>query len=417
MEQKHDVILIGAGPAGMMAAGTAAQMGKSVLLLEKNDKCGRKLAITGKGRCNVTNNSDNQNLMANIPVNGRFLYSAFAAFSSADTIDFFESRGCPLKTERGNRVFPVSDSAYSIVDTLVGYCKENGVKIKKANVGSLIIENGKITGVKTTDNRTFLCDNLILACGGCSYPATGSDGSGYILARQAGHTVTPIYPSLVPLTSNSPDCKRLAGLQLKNIDIKAVNITDNKTVYSQRGELLFTPYGISGPLTLSASSHMRKITPGKYTVYIDLKPALSYEKLDERILRDFSQGAGLNISQILTKLLPFAMIPVILDRCGMESSVKVGAITKQQRLNLAQNIKCFDIPISGYRPIDEAIITSGGVDVKEINPKTMESKLVKGLYFAGEIIDVDAHTGGYNLQIAFSTGHAAAMGVIYNSNE
>ena len=417
MEKSFKVIVIGAGPAGMMAAGTIAQLGADVLLLEKNDRLGKKLLITGKGRCNVTNNCEIDNLMANIPVNNRFLYSAFSLFSPADTMHFFESRGCPLKTERGNRVFPVSDNAYDIVDTLVSFCKENGVKIKKENVNKIIIKDGVAIGVDTADGTSYYADHIIIACGGSSYPGTGSDGSGFALARAVGHTVTQIKPSLVPLTSKSKDCPDMMGLSLKNVSIKVKNNSTNKIIYTDFGEMLFTHFGLSGPIILSASSHMRDMSDGLYSIIIDLKPALDQQQLDKRLVRDFSEKQNWNFSNALSKLLPAKMIPVVVKRSGIAPDTKVNSITKEQRKALVEVIKSFKVKISGFRPIQEAIITSGGVDVTQINPKTMGSKLVDNLYFAGEVIDVDAHTGGYNLQIAFSTGYAAAQGVFEKQYE
>jgi len=401
----------------MMAAGTLGYLGFDSVMYDKNPKPGRKLAITGKGRCNVTNNCDIQNLMANVAVNPKFLYSSFYGFTPADTMEFFESRGCPLKTERGNRVFPVSDKAYDIVDTLFNYCKSSNVKFVTSSIKELLTENGKIVGVKCSDGTAEYYDYVILATGGKSYPGTGSDGNGYALAKKVGHKVTPIKPSLVPLTSHNKDCLNMMGLSLRNISIKVKNNSTNKIIYTDFGEMLFTHFGLSGPVILSASSHMRNMSDGLYSVIIDLKPALSEQQLDKRLVREFSENQNRNFSNTIGELLPSKMIPVIIKRSGIAPETKVNSITREQRKALTELIKNFEIKISGFRPIAEAIITSGGIDVSEINPKTMESKFVKGLYFAGEIIDVDAHTGGYNLQIAFSTGYAAAQGIFKNHYE
>ena len=398
------IIIIGAGPAGMMAAGTAASYGAQVTVLEKNKRQGRKLLITGKGRCNVTNNCDVAKLMENIPVNPRFLYSAFSGFSPEDTMRFFEERGVPLKTERGGRVFPESDKAMDINDALVAWCREMGVKfLTECPVEEIITENGAVRGVKAAD-RVFDCDACIVAAGGSSYPVTGSNGDGFRLARKAGHTVTPISPSLVPIETEETDCKEMQGLALKNISI---TVTDEKgkTVYTDFGELLFTHFGMSGPVILSASSHMRK--GAGHTISIDLKPALSAEQLDARIQRDFAQNINKDFANSLFGLVPRSMAAVVVSRSGIPTETKVNQISREQRLTLVSLLKNFSFRVKRFRPIEEAIITSGGVSVKEIEPKTMRSKLVEGLYFAGEVIDVDAHTGGFNLQIAFSTGYSA----------
>lgn len=400
------VVVIGAGAAGLMAAGTAAQYGASVILIEKNQRVGRKIMITGKGRCNVTNNCDIQTFINNVPVNGRFLYSALNSFSSHDTMEFFEGIGLDLKTERGNRVFPVSDRAVDVVDTLYDFATNNDVNIVCDTAKALIIEDGEVIGVKC-DNETYYADSVIICCGGKSYPLTGSTGDGYLLAKQAGHTITDLKPSLVPLQSDNPDCKAMQGLALKNISFKIVNNESKKIVYSDFGEMLFTHFGISGPVVLSASSQIRDIAENKYYAEIDLKPALSIEQLDKRLQNDFAENANKDVSNSFSKLLPRKIIVPVLKRWGVPFDKKCNSITKEERRKLCEILKSFKIEINGFRPIEEAIITSGGVKTNEINPKTMESKLVKGLYFAGEVIDCDAYTGGFNLQIAWSTGKLA----------
>lgn len=406
--------MIGAGPAGMMAAGQAALLGARVTLLEKNRRAGRKLLITGKGRCNITNNCDRNTLIANTVSNPRFLYSAFSQFSPEDTMEFFESRGVPLKTERGNRVFPVSDHSTDINDCLFDFCRKSGVRfVSEQTAQALIIEDGRVTGVKTADGGVLPCDCCIIATGGCSYPATGSTGDGYALAQQAGHTVVPASPSLVPLVCAEDDCRRAQGLSLKNI---AITVTDGSgaKVYEDFGELLFTHFGLSGPVILSASSHMRR---GEgHTVSIDLKPALDREKLDARILRDFSQGLNRQFANSLGALLPKSLEPIVVERSGIPPETPVNSVTREQRQRLADVIKGLTFTVTGFRPVDEAIITAGGVTVGEIEPKTMRSKLCGGLYFAGEVIDVDAHTGGFNLQIALSTGYAAGTSAACDFN-
>lgn len=417
MNNNTKAAVIGAGPAGMMAAGTLGALRFDVVMYDKNTKPGRKLAITGKGRCNVTNNCDVSNLLANVAVNSKFLYSSFYGFTPSDTMEFFESRGCPLKTERGNRVFPVSDNAFDIVDVLFNYCKSNNVIFRTAEIKSILTDNGRASGLKLADGTKEYYDYIVLASGGKSYPGTGSDGSGYRLAKTVGHTVTEIKPSLVPLTSKSKDCPDMMGLSLKNISIKVKNNRTGKTVYTDFGEMLFTHFGLSGPVILSASSHMKDMSDGLYSVIIDLKPALTEEQLDKRLIRDFSENQNRNFSNALGELLPSKMIPIVVKRSAITPDLKVNSITREQRKNLVNLMKNFEVKISGFRPISEAIITSGGIKVSEIDPATMKSKLVKDLYFAGEIIDVDAHTGGYNLQIAFSTGYAAAQGIFKSHYE
>lgn len=404
--KSKSVIVIGAGAAGLIAAGTAAENGASVTLIEKNPRVGRKIMITGKGRCNLTNNCDVQTYISNVPVNGRFLYSAVSSFSPYDTMAFFENLGLELKTERGNRVFPVSDKAVDVVDTLYSYVKSLKVNIVNDAALSLAFENGAICKVKC-QNSEYAADSVIVCCGGKSYPLTGSTGDGYTLAKQAGHTVITLKPSLVPLESRDNDCKSMQGLSLKNVSLKIINRQNGKTEYSDFGEMLFTHFGISGPMVLSASSHLRDISTKEYYAQIDLKPALTLEQLDKRLQHDFSINANKDVSNAFSKLLPRKIIVPVLKRWGVPFDKKCNVITKEERKKLCELLKAFTVDISGFRPIEEAIITSGGVKVSELNPKTMESKLVKGLYFAGEVIDCDAYTGGFNLQIAWSTGRLA----------
>ncbi len=389
-----------------MAAVQAARLGKSVIVFEKNDRLGRKLRITGKGRCNVTNNSPVEVHLNNIPVNSRFLYSSFAGFDSADVMNFFEELGVPLKTERGNRVFPVSDKADDIADALAYEMKNLGVKIINKRVSALIIEENVCVGV-IAGKEEFRSASTLIACGGKSYPNTGSTGDGYTLAESAGHTVTELKPSLVPLMSPDKFCAEMMGLSLRNVTLRLYD--GKKLIFSELGEMLFTHFGVSGPLVLSASSHIRDMTPNRYHLEIDLKPALSPEQLDVRIRRDFAENLNRDFINGIRKLLPTKLIPVAVKLSGIAPETKINSITKEQRHKFGELIKSFPVRISGFRPIEEAIITSGGVSVKEINPRTMESKLVPGLFFAGEVIDTDAYTGGFNLQIAFSTAYSAAL--------
>lgn len=402
-------VIIGGGAAGLMAACAAAEKygGRAVTVIEKNRRPGRKLMITGKGRCNVTNNCDRDTLISNVPANGRFLFSAFSDFGTADTMEFFEKRGVPLKTERGNRVFPVSDKASDIVDALVNAVNKSGVKILTAEAEEILTDNSAVTGVRTRDGEILEADSVILATGGMSYPVTGSTGDGYKMAGRLGHTVTPLKASLVPLNVKQGFCSRLSGLSLKNVTLTVYESGRKKPVFSELGEMLFTHFGISGPLVLSASAHMRKMGSAEYVAYIDLKPALDEQKLDSRILRDFEEEKNRNFGNSLDKLLPKSIIPVIISLSGIAPDTKVNQISREQRARLCGVLKALRLDITGFRPIEEAIITGGGISVKEINPSTMESKLVSGLFFAGEIIDADAYTGGFNLQIAFSTGHLA----------
>lgn len=404
------VIVIGAGAAGTMAAGTAAENGADVLLLERNEKIARKVLITGKGRCNVTNNvSDIQSFIQNIPGNGRFLYGAFSAFDNHDVMSFFENYGVPLKVERGDRVFPVSDKAMDIVDALNRYISDMGVKRKTERVTELLIENGTVCGVKTEQGNTYNAESVIIATGGLSYPRTGSSGDGYKLAKSAGHTVTELRPSLSALVCREGMCSECMGLSLKNVAIKVFDTKKKKEIYDDFGEMLFTHFGVSGPMILSASAHMRDMEKARYEIYIDLKPALSHEKLDARILRDFAENSNKSISNILALLLPKSMITPILRAAQIKPSEKANQITKEMRKNLVDAVKAVRLTVMDFNDIAEAIVTSGGVKVSEINPKTMESKLCSGLYFAGEVIDCDGYTGGFNLQIAFSTGHLAGV--------
>lgn len=409
---KYDVIVIGAGAAGCMAAGTAASNGKSVLLIERNDKIGRKVMITGKGRCNVTNACSLLNeLIENIPVNGRFLYGALSRFMPFDTMDFFENLGVNLKIERGNRVFPESDKAVEIVDALNTYLKNTGVKRIKGRIVKFNIENSSIVSAEDETGKTYEAEKYIIATGGKSYPLTGSTGDGYELAKQCGHTITELKPALVPLETTERWTTSLQGLALKNVSVTVRDNDSYKEVFTDFGEMLFTHFGVSGPLILSASSHMHNIRSGKYSIEIDLKPALSEEKLDARILRDFSENANKSIANALVKLLPHKLIPVIVKLSEIPTDMKVNQITKDMRKDLVYLLKHFEITVDRFRPIEEAIVTSGGVSVKEINPKNMQSALCENLYFAGEVIDVDAYTGGFNLQIAFSTGVLAGKSV------
>ena len=406
---RYDGIVIGGGAAGMFAAITAAKRGQNVLLLEKNDRLGRKLLITGKGRCNVTNNCTGQEVLQNVPRNGRFLYSAMTAFPPEKTMAFFEERGCRLKTERGNRVFPVTDKSQSVLDCLQSELHRQKITVKTARVRDILTQDGHVTGVRT-QNEEIAANWVILATGGASYPATGSTGDGYELARQAGHKVVPAVPSLVPLEIHEGFCSRLMGLSLRNVALKVLD-TDKggKEIYKDFGEMLFTHFGVSGPMVLSASAHMRDMKSGRYKIVIDLKPALTPEQLDARILRDFSENTNRNFINALNSLLPKKLVPVIVSLSGISPSEKVNQVTKEQRRRLAELLKGLTVTVTGFRPIAEAIGTSGGVEVSSIDPKTMESKLVSGLYFAGEVIDADAYTGGYNLQIAFSTGRLAGI--------
>lgn len=407
---KSDVIIVGGGAAGLFSAVMLARNGVKCLVLEQNKILGKKLLITGKGRCNVTNNCDTQTVMKNIPRNPRFMYSPLSQFAPEDTMRFFEELGVKLKTERGNRVFPESDKSQSIVNALVDEAKRLGVRFAKERVTEIKEQNGRISQV-ITDKSSYLTEYVILATGGKSYPSTGSKGDGYTFSQKLGHTVTELKGSLVPLVTEESEACEMMGLSLKNVTLTLVDNQKNKKLYSEMGEMLFTHFGVSGPLVLSASAHIDKVEKGRYTLSIDLKPALSEKQLDERILRDFSEEKNRDFANSLGRLLPSTMIPIIVSRSKIPPDLKVNSITREQRLSLVSLIKNYTLTVRDFRPIDEAIITSGGVSIKEISPKTMESKLVEGLYFAGEIIDVDAYTGGFNLQIAFSTAYAAASAI------
>ena len=401
---RYDGIVIGGGPAGMFAAINAAGQGSRVLLLEKNDRLGKKLLITGKGRCNVTNNCDEREVLQNVPRNGRFLFSAMAAYPPEKVISFFEKNGCPLKTERGNRVFPVSDKSQSVLDCLKDQLRREKVTVQTAKVKSILVENGAAVGVQTDKEKIF-ANWVILATGGASYPTTGSTGDGYAMAENLGHTLIPAEGSLVPLETEGCDCQDMQGLSLRNVGVKLLN-AKGKVLYKDFGELLFTHFGVSGPTVLSASAHLKG---DGCVLSLDLKPALDEGKLDDRILRDLEMYQNRSMENALTDLLPRSMIPVVLRRLEIDPNLQANSLKKQQRRALVELLKAFTITISGKRPVAEAIITSGGVKVSEIDPKTMESKIVQGLYFAGEIIDCDAYTGGFNLQIAWATACAAAL--------
>ena len=398
----HDLIVVGGGPAGMFAAITAARKGAKVLLLEKNDRLGKKLLITGKGRCNVTNDCPAEEVLRNTPRNGRFLYSAMTAFPPESTKQFFENQGCPLKTERGNRVFPQSDRSASILDSLKQALADQGVTVKTGRVRQILTLEGAVSGVRT-DGDEYTAPSVILATGGASYPATGSTGDGYAMAQKLGHRVIPAQGSLVPLETAGEDCRRMQGLSLRNVGVRLLDAR-GKVLYRDFGELLFTHFGVSGPTVLSASCHLK----GEgCCLVIDLKPALEEGKLDARILRDLELYQNRAMENALTDLLPRSMIPVVLDRLEIDPNMQANSLTKEKRRALVGLLKAFRVEITGKRPVAEAIITSGGVKVSEIDPKTMESKLVPGLFFAGELIDCDAYTGGFNLQIAWATAFAA----------
>ena len=413
-EVKKKVAVIGGGAAGMLAAGRIARGGCSVTLFERNSLLGKKLGITGKGRCNLTSDVPAEDFMKNVTKNGKFLFSAINRFSCRDTMDFFTSLGVKLKTERGGRVFPESDKAVDVVLALKKYVLDAGVSIKTERVTSLDAENGNITAITTEKNKYTGFDDVLLCTGGASYPLTGSTGDGYGIARALGHTVTEIMPSLVGLWSEDKLCRDTQGLSLKNVSIKVYDNAKNKAVYEDFGEMLFTHFGLSGPLILSASAHTRPMEKGRYTVFIDLKPALTVEQLDARVLSDFDKYKNKNFENSLVDLFPSKLIQPFIYMCGIAPDRKVNSITRAEREKIVSLIKALPVRISGFRPIDEAIVTSGGVKTSEIDPKTMRSKKVNNLYFAGEIIDVDAYTGGFNLQIAFSTAVTAADAIIGN---
>jgi len=400
------LVIIGGGPAGMMAGGTAGSRGLEVLLIEKNRTLGRKLLLTGKGRCNFTNDTDLQGLIDNIPVNGRFLYSAFSKFSNKDLIRFFNDLGVRTKVERGGRVFPESDRAEDILKALERYIRDNNVRVIHGEVKRVLKEDNRVLGVILSDGRFIASDSVIIATGGLSYPQTGSTGDGYRFARELGHSIVPPKPSLVPLEIEEPWVSDLQGLTLKNVSIRVFD-QFGKEVYTDLGEMLFTHFGISGPIVLSASSHMRDIDKNRYRIVIDLKPGLTEEALDRRVQRDFEKYSRRYFINSLGELLPRSLIPVVVELSGIPRDKYVNQISREERRILVKLLKGLNLTVSRFRPIEEAIVTSGGVNVSEINPSTMESKLVKGLFFAGEVIDVDGYTGGFNLQIAFSTGYVA----------
>ena len=406
MNETKKIVVIGGGAAGMMAAIYAAYGGAEVTLLEKMNACGKKLRITGKGRCNVTNDCTREEFLQNIPTNPRFLYGALSFFSTEDTMRFFEDAGVPLKVERGRRVFPISDKAEDIVRALTDRCKELGIRVLFEKAEELVISDGKIVGVRISDGE-LSADAVIVCTGGASYPRTGSDGDGYRLAKKIGHTVTPLLPSLVPIVSRDKVCAEMQGLSLKNVSLTVRATASGKTVYEDFGEMMFTHFGLTGPMILSASAHLPDLTPGKYEASINLKPALDEKTLDARLLSDFQKYQNKDFQNALGDLLPAKMIPIVLRRSGIPPHKKVNSVTKEERRVLRELLQDFRVSLDGFRPLSEAIVTKGGISIREINPKTMESKLCRGLYFAGEILDVDAYTGGYNLQIAFATGALA----------
>ncbi|WP_448904494.1 NAD(P)/FAD-dependent oxidoreductase [Eubacterium sp.] len=404
------IIIIGGGAAGLIASATAAKRGEDVTVIEKNSRPARKVMITGKGRCNVTNACfDLDDLINSVVTNKRFMYSAFSSFMPYDTIALIEEMGVPTKIERGNRVFPESDKAVDIVDALVKNAKQSGVKFVEGTVTSFNTENNVIKSVNLADGTVVDGDAFAICTGGLSYQSTGSTGDGYRLAESVGHSFTDIEPALISLVASNGFVPKLQGLSLRNISIKLLD--GEKEIYSDFGEMLFTHYGVSGPVILSASSHMTHPKEHNYKIIIDLKPALDEQTLDKRIQRDFAENTNKDFINSLSKLLPNKLIPVIVKLSGIEPSEKVNQITKAQRQNLVHLLKNFTVNISDFRPINEAIITSGGIDVKEINPKTMGSKIIDNLFFAGEVIDVDAYTGGFNLQVAFSTGYLCGMNI------
>ena len=412
------VIVIGGGPAGIMAAISAARDNSDVVLLEKNNSLGKKLLITGKGRCNITSSIDINEFIKNIPGNGRFLYSAFQNFTNNDIIELIENNGIKVKEERGNRIFPVTDKAEDVLKCFIKEMKKYpNIEIKTlTKVESILTENGKVIGVKLESGEKLYAEKVILATGGKSYPLTGSNGDGYQMAQKLGHTIENIRGSLVPLTADKRMCQSMQGLSLRNVRIQIKDIKNNKKIYDDFGEMLFTHFGVSGPTILSSSAHLLRykdidklLKEGKIKLFIDLKPALSNEELDSRIRRDFEEIKNKEFKNSLEKLLPKKMIDTVLNLSKIDLNKKVNSITKEERTKIVELLKNFEITLDGFRPVEEAIVTAGGINIKEINPKTMESKLIEGLYFAGEIIDVDAYTGGFNLQIAYSTGFTAGL--------
>ncbi|MBR5858313.1 MAG: NAD(P)/FAD-dependent oxidoreductase [Clostridia bacterium] len=403
----YDCIVIGGGPAGLFAAYNAAINGNSVLLLEKNDRCGRKLDITGKGRCNVTNACTKEEFLSNVIANPRFMMSAISRFDYEDTVAFFEMMGVATKVERGNRVFPESDKAHDITQALIDACNNAGVEIRHKRVTAILTEQNAVRGVRCGKEDIF-ARTVIIACGGASYPKTGSDGAGHRLAEGVGHTITKIRPSLVPLVSPDKLCRDCMGLSLKNVGISFYK-DGKKPIYSEQGEMMFTHFGVTGPCILSASAHLQNSYP--CTLYIDMKPALDEKTLDKRLLRDFVEIPNKAIKNAFGALLPSKLIEPFIEMTGIDPETKLNSLTKEERARIVALMKALPIKITGTRPIDEAIVTGGGVDCREIDPKTMQSKLVSGLYFAGEVMDIDAYTGGFNLQIAFSTAFVAGNSI------
>ena len=401
------VLCIGGGAAGLLAAGIAAENGAKVTVIERNARPARKVMITGKGRCNVTNDCDTETFLAHVPTNPRFLHSALRRFSTEDICALLRRFGVETKVERGNRVFPVSDKAVDVVDALVMFARTAGVTFEHGRVTELLMSNGRCVGAKTEDGRCFEADAVAVCTGGLSYPQTGSTGDGFVLALSAGHTVTECRPSLVPLCIREYDCSQMQGLSLKNVTLKVTDTANGKVLFEELGEMMFTHFGVTGPLVLSASAHMRNMSPGRYVLSVDLKPALHETVLSERLLRELHTHRNASVMTMLGSLLPRSMVPVMAARVGLKPTLPCHSVTKEQRLRLQSTLKDFRLTVEGFRPIAEAIVTAGGVNVKEIRASTMESKLCGGLYFAGEVLDLDAYTGGFNLQIAFSTGAAA----------
>lgn len=406
-----DVIVVGAGPAGMTAAGTAARRGRAVALLERNARPGRKLMISGKGRCNLTNDCTLAQFMENVPNGGKFLFSAVSQFTPQDVMAFVEGLGVPLKVERGRRVFPVSDKAVDVVDALQNFAAQSGVRTVHGRAAQLLLENGAVGGVRLEDGSELRAHAVLVCTGGASYPLTGSTGDGYALARQAGHTVAEPRPSLVPLETLEDWPRDAQGLSLRNVTLTVLDTKTGKPVFEELGEMLFTHFGVTGPLVLSASARMAHMEPGRYRLCIDLKPALRPEQLDARLQRDLLQFGSRDFGNSLGGLLPAKLIPVFVRQSGIPAAEKSNQVTREQREAAVRLFKDMELMVKGFRPIEEAIVTSGGVSLREVNPKTMESKLTRGLYFAGEVLNADAFTGGFNLQIAFATGCAAGLAV------
>ena len=411
------VVVIGGGPSGMMASISASATSEKVILLEKNNTLGKKLLITGKGRCNITTSLDMSEVIGNIPGNGRFLYSAFQNYNNQDIMDLLKRNGLEVKKERGNRIFPITDKAQSVLDCFIKELKKSNVEIRtNCEVTEILCKENIVSGVKLKSGDVIDADKVILATGGKSYPLTGSNGSGYKLVQKLGHTITEIKPSIVPLTADIYLCQSMQGLSLRNVKVTVKDLEKNKEIYEDFGEMLFTHFGVSGPVILSASAHLVRyknisdlLANKKIRLYIDLKPALSFEELDVRILRDFDEFKNKDFKNSLDKLLPQKMVESVIEISKINPNKKVNEITREERQKIVSILKAFEVIVTGFRPVEEAIVTAGGVSIKEINPKTMESKLITGLYFAGEVIDVDAYTGGFNLQIAYSTGYTAGM--------